>query len=356
MKKKLSLLGIVLLCSSVLATTPTLNAIVHAEGTDQETTTPTESTSEEPTTPETPTIPEEPITPEAPTTSETPPTPEEPTTPEVPATPEEPTMPEEEAPVTINAVREQLQALIDEATTYLNYEKYNNEILYYLENYIINAKAALADSDATIEELQDYIDVLTTALNYVKDATNDRDQATKITIDVVDQTMHVGDVITPEMVLGWATVNNADGLYLEAEVVGAPIMINSLTNQLVQAGTYTIRYTVKSVDVNGNPLQATASGIDPQMIASSKNITLTVLDNGLVQEPVTQAPTEPLAPTASAADPVNPMVVSTKAATADPEKNLPETGEKNSPLLVALGGISLLAGAFILNKKRIEDQ
>ena len=172
--------------------------------------------------------------------------------------------------------------------------------------------------------------------------------------------MYVGDVITPEMVLGWATLNNADGLYLEAEVVGNPIMINTLDSTLVKSGTYTIRYTVKSTDPEGNPLN---SKISPKMSVISKDITLTVLDKGT--DPIPSEPIDPVAPINPTTPKdtnntlIQPKVTNVseyiqKKVNKDTSK-LPETGESESSSLVLLGAMLVLSGTYIFNKKRYNN-
>ncbi|MTD39061.1 LPXTG cell wall anchor domain-containing protein [Erwinia sp. CPCC 100877] len=377
MKKGKTLLATLFLFSSVLASS--VGTIVSAEEISQnipaesETTTEAEAQTESeapteaeaPTESEAPTEAEVPTELEAPTEAEVPTESEAPTETEAPTESEEPT-PEEptpEGPIEMDTVqvRAQLQALIDEAKTFLDYTKYDNDILYYLENYIVNAEAALADATSTAEVLQNHIIVLTTALNYVKDPANAREENTDISINVTDKTMYVGDVITTELLLGWATIENADDLSLEVEVIGQPIMINSITNQLVQAGTYTIRYTIKSVDPDGNPLVARNSGLQPQMVVLSKDITLTVIDKSSTPEKDTNSDDSP-APVESLnsnqpQSVTNPIVSDTKVnQSINTDKKLPQTGEENAPMLIALGGVILAAGAYLLNKRQIENK
>ena len=260
----------------------------------------------------------------------------------------------------LTQAKQQLQDLINEAKTYLDYSKYSNDFLFYLENYIINAEAALADPNSTIDDIQAHIDVLTTSISYAKDPTNIREENTNISINATDKVMYVGDVLTPEMVLEWATVDNADGLYLEAEVVGNPIMINPLDNTLVQAGTYTIRYTVKSTDPEGNPL---SSKVSPKMSVISKDITLTVLDNEA--EPVPSEPVVPVVPINPATPKdtnntlIQPTVTNvskyTQRKVNKGTSKLPETGETESSNLVLLGAMLVLSGTYIFNKKRYSN-
>jgi LPXTG-motif cell wall-anchored protein len=392
MKKGKTLLAALFLFSSVILSP--IGNFVNAEEISQDIPTESEVSSEsvapaetaDSTEPEAPveseasTEPEEPVESQTSTEPELPAEPNSSTEPEAPVETEASTEPEAPAETetpteqaNIESVRAQLRALIDEAKTYLDYTRYNNDILYYLENYIINAEAALADTNSTATLLQNHITVLTTALNYVKDPANARTEDTEVTINVSDHTMNIGDVITPELVLGWATVENGDNLYLEAEVIGRPIMIDSITNQLVEAGTYTIRYTVRSVDPAGNPLMTRSIGVEPQMAVISKDITLTVVDPnaGGPEKPTNPddsvAPTDTQKPldTSKSGDGSNsnqllsmnnPVVGDAKVNAANPtDKKLPQTGEENATMVVAFGGVMLAVGAYLLKRRQIKN-
>jgi len=195
--------------------------------------------------------------------------------------------------------------------------------------------------------------MLNAAINAVK--TSPRDPSEKIMINASNKTMYVGDVLTSDMVLNWANIDNGEGLSLEVEIIGNPIMINKFTNQLIQAGTYTIRYTIKSVDGEGNPLNTKLDGNSPRMTVLSKDITLTILDKPTPVDPDVPVdsvvPSDPVTLTNSVVTGNTPLQTTNQVP--DISKSLPYTGETNSSMLTIVGSMTLLAsGAYVLNLKR----
>jgi len=133
---------------------------------------------------------------------------------------------------------------------------------------------------------------------------------------------------------------------------------------LIQAGTYTIRYTIKSVDGEGNPLNTKLDGNSPRMTVLSKDITLTILDKPTPVDPdVPVDPVDPDVPVDSVV-PSDPVTLTNSVVTGntplqttnqvpDISKSLPYTGETNSSMLTIVGSMTLLAsGAYVLNLKR----
>lgn len=247
------------------------------------------------------------------------------------------------------AARALLQAKVMEAKNFLDYDKYTTLSLYYLENFILYAESILADPDATLDEVNNAIDMINSAVAAVKSLP--RDPKDKIAINATDQTMYVGDVLTPEMVLGWANIANGEDLYLEMEVIGEPIMVNSITDQLVKAGTYTIRYTIKSVDADKNPLTTQSSGIAPQVTVVSKDITLTVLDRDTTDtDPIDSSTVDPtpLATTTPSKPVVAPLALPVNKDT----KDLPETGSKENSMMLTAIGFTMVASVYFMKKRK----
>ncbi|MDN6004795.1 MAG: LPXTG cell wall anchor domain-containing protein, partial [Enterococcus sp.] len=185
---------------------------------------------------------------------------------------------------------------------------------------------------------------------------------TKPSIVISDKTMYVGDTLTKDDILGWATFENAEGYTVGFEVLGDPIQITVLGSKLVNTGKHSIRFYVEGTDSNG------------EKVLVEKTITLTILSEG-------ERPTDPkddLIPPAE--DTVTPVDDPAPAPAEEPKpqatdqtihktetieksiesakttvEELPKTGEKQSTSLVALGsgllGISLYLG--LKGKKKL---
>lgn len=169
-------------------------------------------------------------------------------------------------------------------------------------------------------------------------------------IEVSDRTMFVGDKLTEDDILGWASFKNAEGYTVGFEILGDAIQVTALGNLLVNVGTHTIRYYIEDT--------ASAARMASSTLAE-KTITLSVRP---AAEKVVKDPGSPIvsAPVTPVADPVTPTAVNTTTtkpigATKTAVNSLPKTGENNSATLIALGGLTLLAGAYMVNKKRMKD-
>lgn len=143
------------------------------------------------------------------------------------------------------------------------------------------------------------------------------------TISVNDQVLYVGDILTSEMILGWANVTNAS--YYSYEVIGDQIYLDS-DQRLTDSGVYRIRYTATNEDGNRNSV-------------TEKEIILTVKEratysNQNYRNNYTRRTTPQMGS------------VST-------EKKLPQTGEKQSSFLTILAGISMIFFAFFAKKEHM---
>ncbi|OJG73932.1 LPXTG cell wall anchor domain-containing protein [Enterococcus quebecensis] len=168
------------------------------------------------------------------------------------------------------------------------------------------------------------------------------------TIEVSNQTVYVGQTLTEDMILGWATFKNADGYIVGFEVVGDPIQVTALGNSLVEPGTHTIRFYVSK------PAQQRST----DNVVAEKVITLSVLpessnplNDNLPKEdtktPATGGISQVTSPVANSAK----KTINSGKTTA---KQLPVTGEENNNMMIASAGVLLIAGAYLFRKKQLE--
>jgi len=176
-----------------------------------------------------------------------------------------------------------------------------------------------------------------------------KDKALVPTIEVTDKTMYVGDTLTKEDILNWATFKNADGLEQGFSVVGTAIPV-SAQDKLTTIGTYKINYYVqeKTRDTN-EPL-------------AQKEITLTV-------EEKKTSPKNPTDPSKSIGSGTNPTLKGTNntlqnssindsVSSMNSAKSLPSTGEHSSPVWYVAGivVIAMASGLFLWLKKTKKTQ
>ncbi|OEG14420.1 hypothetical protein BCR21_05370 [Enterococcus ureasiticus] len=172
-------------------------------------------------------------------------------------------------------------------------------------------------------------------------------------IEVKDQTVYVGQTLTEDIVLSWATFKNADGLTVGFEVVGEPIQVTALGNTLVEPGTHKIRFYVSK------PAQQRSS----ETVVAEKVITLNVLpesDNPLkptspkeeTKGKETKAPNKDLI--SQVASPISNTAKKTIDSAKTTAKQLPSTGETNNGMMIASAGVLLISGAYIFRKKQLD--
>ena len=330
MKKKLSLLGVTLLCSSALATTVTLPSKVFAEGA---------STSDSTST---------------------------------------------------NDLVAQLQAVIDGAKPYVDYTKYEKGPVDTLSMYIGFAESDITNGYISETTLPGHIDAINSALELVKSSPLDVSEPSstestnsstsesessstesissstsgsessstdstssstseelKPTINVSDKTMYVGDKLTEEDILNWATFENVDGLKIGFEVIGDPIQVYKVGNTLAEPGVHQIRYYVEST-----------TRASQKRYLAEETITLTINNRGITDttSSTTTSSSSSTGITNTTSSPgayTKPTGKTTPISSASAIAGLPQTGETNSPLLTVIGSMALLAGgAYVLTLKR----
>ncbi|MBO0467343.1 LPXTG cell wall anchor domain-containing protein [Enterococcus plantarum] len=171
----------------------------------------------------------------------------------------------------------------------------------------------------------------------------------KPTIEITDQTMYVGQSLTEEMILSWATFHNADGYEVGFEILESPIKVTAIGNTLLEVGTYKIRYYIS---------QLTRMATN---VVAEKTITLTILSES--ENPINQVTSleknkNPKAPTNNILSPVaNPVSTKNQKSITSAQtkaKQLPETGEVNNGMTIASAGVILIAGAYIFRKKQLD--
>jgi len=168
----------------------------------------------------------------------------------------------------------------------------------------------------------------------------------KPTINVSDKTMYVGDKLTEEDILNWATFEHADGLKVGFKVLGNPIQVLKKDNTLVEPGVHQIKYYVEG------KTRASENHV------AEKTITLTVKANGTTDTTTSttsssSSSTGITSTTNSSGTYTKPAGKTTPISSASTTAGLPQTGETNSPLLTVIGSMTLLAGgAYLLTLKR----
>lgn len=131
--------------------------------------------------------------------------------------------------------------------------------------------------------------------------------------------MYVGEKLTEDMVLAWATVVDADDYGFE--VVGSPIMVKASDNTLVEPGVHEIRYV------------AVANEGKPNEEVAEKTITLTVKEREATVTPTNTKNDGKTKPIKKA------------------QKELPKTGDKENALASVLG-LTMIATVYFMKKRK----
>ncbi|WP_430598141.1 LPXTG cell wall anchor domain-containing protein [Enterococcus sp. AZ177] len=204
------------------------------------------------------------------------------------------------------------------------------------------------DSSSTIPSSTDSDATVPTSTDLSSTAPSSTDEA-KPTIEITDQTMYVGQTLTEEMILSWATFHNADGYEVGFEILESPIKVTAIGNTLLEVGTYKIRYYIS---------QLTRMATN---VVAEKTITLTILsesENPLNQVTPIEKDKNPKAPANNIFSPVaNPVSTKNQKSITSAQtkaKQLPVTGEVNNGMTIVSAGVILIAGAYIFRKKQLD--
>ncbi|MGC6767554.1 immunoglobulin-like domain-containing protein [Enterococcus sp. LJL51] len=144
-------------------------------------------------------------------------------------------------------------------------------------------------------------------------------------IKVEDKVMYVGDKLTEEMILEWAEAENAEAIGFE--VMGENIKVKASDSTLVETGVHEIKFFAEKGDKKAETV-----------------MTLTVKDREAAKPEGMGTTKQPAA---------KETVVKTEEIKSA-EKELPETGMKESSLLTSISGLFMLAFAYFLKKKKDE--
>ncbi|MGM0219522.1 hypothetical protein [Enterococcus sp. AZ126] len=154
-------------------------------------------------------------------------------------------------------------------------------------------------------------------------------------IEATDKTMYVGDTLTKEDILAWATFNHAEGLTQGFEVIGTPIPISS-SDKLTTGGEYKIKYYVQG------KTKATEDTL------AEKEITLTVVKKTTGKTNHT--------------DPSKTIDSGSTGTTVKPTSNVsssksfPNTGEQKTNLFYVFGNLLVVASCVLYVWMRKEKQ
>lgn len=152
------------------------------------------------------------------------------------------------------------------------------------------------------------------------------------TIQVEDQLLYVGDVLTKEIVLGWAKTTNADQLAFE--VLDDQIVLNRLNNRIEKEGVYKIRYTASRID------EATQAELNVQ-----KDITLTVREKKTTTQDSSIV-------TDNTGTTLKKTIPTTSASTSKSAKSLPKTGSEKANLTLIFVGAILVGVVIVFGVKK----
>jgi len=265
----------------------------------------------------------------------------------------------------------QLQAVINVAKPYVDYTKYEKGPVDTLKMYLEFAESDIANGYISETTLPGHIDSINTALELVKSSpiTGSESSSTessssetessstestgsssseelKPTINVSDKTMYVGDKLTKEDILNFATFKNTDGLKVGFHVLGNPIQVLKADLTLIEPGIHKIQYYVEGKTNS------------PKDYVAKKLITLTVKAK-VTTDTTTSTTLSSSSDTGitntsnSSGTYTKPTGITTPISSASTTAKLPQTGETNSPLLTVIGSMTLLVGGtYLLTLKR----
>lgn len=173
---------------------------------------------------------------------------------------------------------------------------------------------------------------------------------------VEDKVMYVGDKLTTDMIMGWATTEDPNDFITGFKVMNGKIKVKLLGNTLVEPGVHEIKF----------------SAMTKEGKTAEKTMTLTVKDkevpsNGNENETPKDEPTKGIEAeetNVAGAKPTGVKKISTvkteqkgsvKVA-ANENESLPETGESTSNVLITLIGLIMSTGigVFLFKKKDTE--
>ncbi|WP_288395077.1 immunoglobulin-like domain-containing protein [uncultured Vagococcus sp.] len=152
-------------------------------------------------------------------------------------------------------------------------------------------------------------------------------------IHATDKEMFVGEKLTSDIIMDWATFENAEGSFVGYSVIGEDIVVDALTSNLIKAGTYQIEYFVSPTSEFENLASVPVETV-------TKVITLTVKERKADVTP------------AKVTTPVNKTTQKAIENKVSLSKTLPQTGEKENNLFTFSFGVSMLLASFYIFKRK----
>ena len=171
----------------------------------------------------------------------------------------------------------------------------------------------------------------------------------KPTILVTDKVMYVGDVLTKEMILAWATTEDPTDVVTGFTVMNGGIPVEALSDTLIEPGVHEIQFTAE-----------TAEGI-----SGEKQMTLTVKEPVVPIAPDEPGlPKEPLKNIEAGKTDTQTIQLVQKITTEQKEivktsaKELPETGETSNNVFLQLLGLVMNLGiaTYLLKRKNSNEE
>lgn len=160
----------------------------------------------------------------------------------------------------------------------------------------------------------------------------------KASITAENHVMYVGDKLTEDMVMSWATFENIDEYEYGFEVVGSPIRVSDPGNELIDAGTHKIRYYA----TNGKDTVETFITLDVRASRDTGNednnsagTLAPTEDNNNVTDPAKESVKEP-----------------SKEIKKKTEKQLPKTGTQESSIMFSSIGLTIIASVYFMKKRK----
>lgn len=271
----------------------------------------------------------------------------------------------------VKAERDKVVSLIAEAKTYIDYTKYEKKVVDNLKKSVDMVEGHLA-KDQSIFDLStwkknytiisanlelvkqaplDQIDTSSTgsATSETNSTTSDTSSTTEtsgllknnVKIEAKDQTMYVGQKLTEDMIIGWATFKNLEEDDIYGYTVDKIIEVSIDSSVLLETGKYTITYFV--LDPNAD---------EDENILDEKSITLTVLGREKnpfipkVLTPDTKKPEKII----NTSNKITPATTRSLKST----KKLPQTGEKENNTMTIVLGTGLIATVYFISRKKKE--
>ncbi|MGM0113378.1 immunoglobulin-like domain-containing protein [Enterococcus sp. DIV0187] len=173
---------------------------------------------------------------------------------------------------------------------------------------------------------------------------------------VEDKVMYVGDKLTAEMILAWASTENPNDFITGFEVLNGKIKVKFIDDTLVEPGVHEIKFSAETVE--GKTAEKTMT-----LTVKAKEVPVDGNTSDTPSETPTDEPTKDIASDQAKAEGKDTVkkLATTKAEqkgsvkVASAKETLPKTGESSSNVFLTLLGLVMSTGvaAFLFNRKRL---